>query len=161
MCSEKPRYSKDICLPCCNITDYCRLSHESSLSNQPGSLWNRCISLLSINDSAVRRNVSLLTLSVSAHCERQHHPHAETSGAEPLRFLTFLFSVMHINPFCCIDSSLLLFPPDLHFFAFLKGIPMPHADSTPQPCSKWLTLLPHPLADGKCNIVPAECQREV
>lgn len=38
MCSEKPHYSKDICLPCCNITDYGRLSLEISLPNQPGSL---------------------------------------------------------------------------------------------------------------------------
>lgn len=33
--------------------------------------------------------------------------------------------------------------------AFLKGIPMPRADLTPHPYSKWLTLLSHPPADEK------------
>lgn len=66
MCCEKPHNSKDICLPCCNITDYCRLSRERSLPNQPGSLWNKCISLLCVNDSAPLQNFSLLTLSICA-----------------------------------------------------------------------------------------------
>lgn len=38
------------------------------------------------------------------------------------RFWPFLFPVSHINPFCCIDSSLLVFPPDF-YLCFPEGNP--------------------------------------
>lgn len=57
--SKEPHYYRDICifLSCYNIKDYCRLSMERSISKT-------CISLLCINDSVLRHNLSISILCI-------------------------------------------------------------------------------------------------